>query len=386
MRSFSLLAVAAGLAVAAAPGAAMEIRTGTRVVVGADEIIDDDLFAAGNSVDVLGKVTGDVIAFAQTITLEGPVGGSVNVAGQTVTINGPVAGTVRAAAQNVRVQGPVQRNVLGAGQSVDLDPGCQVGREAYLAGNSCRIAGPVQALNASVNNLVLEDGVAGDVVAYVRTLRMGTQAKVGGDLTYTSPTEASIPPDAVAGRVKHKLPERAAPRPRRFRPWGVLFLLVSGFVTGLVLVLAAPRASRSITGAPLERPGASLGWGALLFAATPVLAVIVCITIVGIPLAMISLAGWGIALYLGYIFAAIALGRALLAWALKQRPVSLLWCLLLGLVLLMLVKMIPYAGGLLILLGIVWGMGSMAIGLRRPPEPAPAAPVPPPPPPAQQQA
>lgn len=385
MRLLSLWVFGAALVVTIVPGAAMDIRTGDRIVVEANEVIEDDLLAAGRIVDIKGAVTGDVIAFAESITIGGSVGGSVMTAGRTVTVEGPVAGTVRAAGQSLRFQASVGRNLLTAGETVDVAEPCRVGREAYLAGNVCHVAGATNGIRAAAGYLVIQDGVDGDVVAYVDDLELSPEAKVEGDLVYTSEAEAKIPPGAVAGEVEHRLPKKAAPTPRRFRPWGLLLWLASGFATGLVLALAMPRASRSITEAPLTRPGASLGWGALAFAATPVLAVIVCITVIGLPLGLIALVSWGIALYVGYIFAAMAVGRALLASALKGCRVSLVWCLLLGLVVLMLVKMIPVLGGFLILVAIIWGMGSMAIGLRRPPEPAATAPVPPPPP-AEQEA
>jgi len=61
-----------------------------------------------------------------------------------------------------------------------------------------------------------------------------------------------------------------------------------------------------------------------------------------------------------------------------------LWCLLLGLVVLILVRMIPAIGGFLILVPVVWGIGSMVVGLRGRREPAAA--TPPPTPPAEQPA
>ncbi|KPJ63020.1 hypothetical protein AMK68_04255 [candidate division KD3-62 bacterium DG_56] len=375
MKSLSLLAVALAIAIPAAPSAAMVARSGDRVTVDADEVIDDDLLATGMSVDIKGQVTGDVIAFAQTVMITGPVGGSVMAAARTVTIEGPVEGSVRAAGESVRYRAPVGHNVLSAGSTIDVEEGCQIGRDAHLAGNFCRFAGSARALTAAANNLAIEDGIAGDVVAYVESLELKPTAKVGGDLVYTSKREAEIDPSLVAGRIQHKLPKEP-PKRRGGRPWKMLFVLASGFVTGLVLVVTMPRISRSVAEAPLLRPGASLGWGALVFAATPVLAIIVCVTIVGLPLGLIALVSWGIALYIGYVFAAMSVGRALLGWARRRRRVSLVWGLLLGLVVLILLRMIPFIGGFLILVAIVWGIGSMVTQLRPGPQPAAAAPPP----------
>jgi hypothetical protein len=363
MRSCSLLAVAALIAVAAAPSEAMVIRSGNQVVVEEGEVIDDDLLANGAQVEIRGTVNGDVIAFAQSVIVSGSVGGTLNTAAQTVTISGSVEGTVRAAAQVLNCEAPIGGNLLAAGQTVDVAEDCVVGRDAYLAGDHCRMAGAARDLRAAANNLVIEDGISRDVVVYVDTMEVGPDAKIGGDLTYTSPREVQIRPGAVAGKVSHQLPRR--PHRHRPGPWGPLFLLVTSFVTGLVIALGLPRQSRSIAEAPLRRPGATLGWGAVAFAATPVIASIVMITIIGLPLGAITLVLWAIALYLGYVFAAMTIGRGLLRWALKGRAVSLLWCLLLGLVVLALVRMIPYAGPLLALVAILWAMGGIIVGIAR---------------------
>src|SRR5437870_3223111 len=79
----------------ALPASAAEVRPGDRVVVGANETIDDDLYAFGGTVTVLGRVNGDVIAAGGTITIAGPVAGDVSAAGGTIQVSGDVKGSVR---------------------------------------------------------------------------------------------------------------------------------------------------------------------------------------------------------------------------------------------------------------------------------------------------
>ena len=56
-------------------------RGGENVVIGKDEVIDDDLFVGGSTVTVDGTVNGDLITAGQTVTINGKVTGNVIAAG-----------------------------------------------------------------------------------------------------------------------------------------------------------------------------------------------------------------------------------------------------------------------------------------------------------------
>jgi cytoskeletal protein CcmA (bactofilin family) len=98
--------------------AAAELRQGETVVVTPTEVVDDDLYAFGQTITIHGTVTGDVIAAGQTVTISGPVEGDVLVAASQVTITGPVAGTIRTAGQVVELTATVGGDVLVAGAAV----------------------------------------------------------------------------------------------------------------------------------------------------------------------------------------------------------------------------------------------------------------------------
>ena len=88
---------------------AAEPRPGETVVVGPNEVINDDLYAVGGTITVEGTVNGDLGAFGGTITVTGlAVGG-------TVVINGPV-----------------REDVLVGGGTMTVGPAAQVGRDLYL--------------------------------------------------------------------------------------------------------------------------------------------------------------------------------------------------------------------------------------------------------------
>src|SRR5437870_4762579 len=80
---------------------AADPRQGETVVVGPNETINDDLYAAGGTITIQGTINGDLVAAGSTITISGVVNGDVIAAGGTITISGPVRGSVRSGGGNL---------------------------------------------------------------------------------------------------------------------------------------------------------------------------------------------------------------------------------------------------------------------------------------------
>ncbi len=380
---------------------AAEIRTGAGAQVAAGEVIDDDLYISGTTVNIAGTVNGDAVAtagsinvtgringnlfaFAQTVSVSGKVDGGLFAAGQTVILTGEMTRTVRVAGQSILVQGPIGRDLMAAGQAVTLESGSTVRQDLLLAAQEGQVLGAVgRRLQGSVGTLVV-GGRVGDVNVQAEQLSMLPGASVGS-LTYTSEQEAQIQSGAtVSGPINHLLPERRAER--RAPSWTDqilprLWWFVSTLIVGLVAAWLVPSLLREPAEALRDRPWQSLGWGALLFIVTPIAVIVAMITLVGIPIGLLVLFAYGAALFLSQIFVALILGQLIL----QQRPgegtIPLLGPLALGLVVVMVafavLGLVPFLGGLVVLSTLVLGLGSVwmaagraRLGQRRPPEPA----------------
>ena len=92
------------------PGSKIQdkFRTGDTVVVAADETVPHDLYAAGGTIRIDGRVDGDLFVGGGTIDISGPVTGDVFVGGGTVTVSGPVGRHLRVGAGTVTVSGPLE--------------------------------------------------------------------------------------------------------------------------------------------------------------------------------------------------------------------------------------------------------------------------------------
>src|SRR5579884_1026525 len=181
-----------------APALAAQTRAGDDVTVGPTERIDDDLYAFGQNVTVLGTVTGSVIAGGNTVTVSGDVGGDVMAAGAAILVDGPVHGSVRAAGESVQVRNRVDGDLLATANRISLRGDGRVGRDLLGAGTQMTIAGPVgRDLTANGDDVRISSVVGGQVSSTAGHLRLDPTAHVQGGIAYTSANEAEFAPGAT---------------------------------------------------------------------------------------------------------------------------------------------------------------------------------------------
>gem|GEM_PF-2887571 len=258
---------------------AAEPRSGDSVIVGPNEVIADDLYAFGSTIEIQGTVRGDVIAFGNSVIVSGTVTGDLIAAGATVTVSGRVDGSIRAAGATVIVNGAVGEDVVAAGRSLNIGRTSTIGRDLLMASESALVEGTVgRKLTGGVGNLTLAGAVNGDVQVDVSNLSLTSTAVVGGNLTYTSDNEASIAQGAeVRGSVERRAPERQQRERAENRAAPIIGWfqsLIGLFLTGLLFVLLLPGFSRRTADTLRASPWASLGLGFLLFLLVPPVAFI----------------------------------------------------------------------------------------------------------------
>ena len=110
-------------------------------------------------------------------------------------------------------------------------------------------------------------------------------------------------------------------------------------------------------------PVKSLGLGSALFFSVPPVAVLLIITIIGIPIGLALAAIHAVALVIGYLVTGFFVAQKL-AQPLGAQTQSLAWrlaFLAVALVLLALAASIPYAGPVALILALAGGLGAMVL-------------------------
>jgi hypothetical protein len=198
--------------------------------------------------------------------------------------------------------------------------------------------------------------VNGDVVALTGRVTVTADGSVGGDVV--SRRTPHIAHGTVAGDV------------RSVDLRGIFTGIIIGFLAylwlavtlsmallGLVFVWLLPRAADTAAAAG-KRIVASIGWGALIGIVGPMAAALVLVTVLGLPLGFTMLSGLNVLAPLGYVTAALILGRV---WVKGTTPRARIGAFFAGFGILRLVALIPGLGFIVWFVVCVYGIGAVSM-------------------------
>ncbi len=267
------------------------------------EVIEDDLYAAADTIRINGVIRGDLVAVAETLFINGTVEGDVIVAGESVVINGAINDDVRMAGLVIQIGEGAQiaDDLFAAGASLETLPNSRILGDVVLGSGQALLAGDLAGtLHAATSALELRGRVDGDVYAWVDVaadserfipvetyisdsavaipsvpggLTVSPQARIGGNLTYSGTVDVPIPNGVVGGTVQRIEPlDEPEPVPantpaQRVIDWALDALRQAAtlILLGALLAWRLP----NLLSAPAEilrnRPWSSLGWGALAY-------------------------------------------------------------------------------------------------------------------------
>ncbi len=347
-----------------------------------------DQYLAGATVDVHGEVKGDLTMAGLQAGLDGTVSGDVNAAGFLVRVGGVVGDDVRALGGRVIVQGWVGDGLLVAGGEISLTRGTRVGGNAILGGRRIVNLGDVDGnLDAAGSYVEIDGDVSGVVRIHSDEVVIGPKARLAGDLRVTGANPPRIADGArIGGAVTVSAPGRQS-----LGAWGVDAARAMLIQIGMLLLAWAWTALLPA----LARDAAALEWRSPWFAETlgiaavaglPLAALLLAMTVLGIPVAMAAAAAWVLLVLAGYSSTALCLGSWLRS-RIRRLPGDpgsrerLLWTLV-ALIVLRAAAALPWVGWLVTVGAVLAGAGAVARaaqlahargrGARAPPGPAAA--------------
>ena len=356
---------------------AYSVKKGDSIYVPKDEVIEGSLYAVGSTLNIEGKVTGDVFCAGQTINISGEVAGDIFCAGQSINVSGKVGGSLRVAGNAINFNGQVARNAITAGATIVTAASSSIGWDLLVLGNAFELRGDI---GRDLYGSAAKVTVAGQVGKNVdlnfgsqnnneKPLTITSAAKINGNVKYKSDKDAVIDTGAVIrGETIHNFPTAVAkksPLADLGWWWGKLISIFSALVIGLVLISFWREPVLKITDLMLAKTGPSFGWGILALLLTPIIVVILLITIIGIPLSLILLALWLIAIYASKILVGILVGKSLLNNFWPKQKDSLILAMIVGVVITYLIFALPFVGWIISLLAVLWGLGGIMLALKK---------------------
>jgi cytoskeletal protein CcmA (bactofilin family) len=334
-----------------------------------DETHIGDVYVLAEETRVDGALDGDLIAWTANLQVDGEVTGDTIIGAQHFHLTGVAQDTVRAFAQSVIIDGRIE------GDLVVFSAMLRIGDGAHITGNLIACSATVTMDGTVDGELMLTGGeldidgtVGDDARVEVDAVRLGPEARLLGDFTYSSRRDLEMDEGAtIAGetiiREKPKKTEKDDDGWSFFSVAWWFWSTLSAMVVGLVLVALFRRAVPAVTGAIGGEPmiGALIGFGAFLV--VPAASLLAILLIISLPLGVVSLVLFLVALYVAKMPVAVWLGDRLLSLLGSSAPSPYL-AIVIGLLLLQLVFTVPYLGTLAKLAAIWLGLGAMILATR----------------------
>jgi cytoskeletal protein CcmA (bactofilin family) len=337
------------------------------------DTVNEDLYAAGQSVQVSAKVYGDITAAAQRISIEETVEGDVNVAAEVVTISAPVADDIRAAGRLITISAAVGDHIVAAGETVIIGTKASTQGWVKLAGRQVEVLGNIgKDLTAAGQHVIVGGDIQGNAQITADTIVILSSANIRGKLIYRSPNKPDIQSGAVINGPVEQLPMpdtesvTAAAAKAMFA-----VLLVFGLaliLVGVVYYLAFPHFSLSSARTISEQPLQAIGLGVAVLIVTPFIILLLMMTVIGYLLALCILAVYLLMLLLGILTGMFYFTDLGLRRVFKQVQVSKgkrILVFIATAIILTIMLIIPILGALLLLFILVAGNGALQLQLWR---------------------
>jgi len=344
------------------------------VHIAADEIVDGNFVVMASVIDIAGSVNGDVIVAGNNITISGSVAGDVIAVGEVIKITGEVGGSVRVAGNVIEINGTVKNNAWTVGSNVIFGDQSAIGWDIYSYGKTAEIKSAVGgSVWISGENVVINGSISKDCTAYLvdrkSHLTINSEAIVQGNLVYKADSENQLVKQSAAVVAGETIREPMFTREKKefsvFSLMMKIIVLFSFLVVGLILISLMPKKILELKEEMVQRPWRSLGMGFGYLVITPVVVLLLLITVIGIPLALIITSLYLSSLYILKVLVGISIGSLILDNVGKKKySGSLVWPLVLGLIVMMVIAGIPIIGGVVGLLLILWATGAL-IYLKR---------------------
>ncbi len=334
----------------------------------------EDQYLAGESINVLAPIDGDLIAASQRLSVAADISDDVIAVGERIDIRAEVGDDVRLAGRQVDISSTVADDAVIAAETVTLSPEARIGNRLWAAGRLVEVGGSIgDEIRVAGQTIVISGSVTGDAILTGQRIELLPGANIGGNLIYRSNEPAVIADGAMIGGTVERKPLDMPERPDvPIWPF-VIGLLLSLLICLSILYWLLPRQMHGAEYLIRRDTFRILGIGLAVVLVMPVMAVLLLVTVLGIPLGFILLLLYPVLLLLGFAAGILWLAGRLLS-LLRQGDTTTAGRRIMGVLAALIVysitQFIPFLGALVFLFLLLAGVGALLVQWRNESTPA----------------
>jgi hypothetical protein len=359
----ALLAGAAALALVPALTLAATLRTGDQATIPAGETVAHNAYLMGGSVLSSGPVGGDLVATGGTVVINDTVGGDVMGGGGNVSVLGAIAGDLRMGGGTLVVSGPIGGDLVAGGGQITVTS-AKIGGDVLVAGGTVHLSAPVSgSANIRGGSVVIDAPIAGDVEVHAQSLTFGSHAVISGNLTYEAPKAATMETGAsVKGKTNFTPIVDVSVGPEAalalMSVW-ILSMLAALIVSALIIRMLVRRYVVELGNAVLASAWRALGIGFVALVVIPAAGFVMMLTVVGIPLGILTFIAYAALLVFSWMMAPVVVGAFIEKWWYERSPQMPWQVIVYGAIAYSLIGILPIIGGIFKFVVILIALGSV---------------------------
>ncbi len=347
-------------------------KNGDNVTVSEDEVIDGDMYIAGSNLNIKGFIKGDLFSAGGTVDVEEDVGGDLFVAGGMINIRSSIWDDAKIAGGQIDLDSDIGDDLFVAGSQIECTKDSAVGGDAFMAGGVVRALGDITGdLRIAGGEVVIGGDIGGKVTVEAKKLTLQEGVTITGDFEYTIAEdlvkEAGV---TITGETIHNEYQNkdswwmgGLALTGIFFLWKFIWwLALLAFL--LVMLWIFPRYSVGVTEYLNKNPWRSLGIGLLTLILTPIVALVLCVLVVGLPLGLTLAAFYGVLIFVSKALLGLWAGRMIFKLFNKDKKgykAPLVWSAIIGTLVVAIVFLIPVIGFLAKMIAIWFMFGAVVL-------------------------
>mgnify|MGYP003451902824 FL=1 len=340
------------------------VRSGERVTVAEDQLIEGDFYVAGSVVNLSGEVSDDLLTLAGTVTVNGAVGADALLIAPTVDIHGTVGDDLRIVGGSIIIAEPVMGDVFVFGGTVEILSTASIAGDLIIFASEVEINGQVDGnILGQANVLRIDAPVKGSVDVTVGALTIGDKASIEQNLKYTSSVQLTRAQNATVGGEVLRNDPVFEPTKAGIESFILPFLALL-FSVALWYLLARRMLNRVVARAlaPSVRPVMT---GTVVMLLAPFAISVLLVSVLGLLAGMVLLFGYILFLIIALIASSAVMGQLVISTVKKDMNQVSLLSLIVGSLLLAGCFVVPIVGPLVLIGFLLLTFGSVVDLLLR---------------------
>ncbi len=335
------------------------LESGEKVNI--SEAVYGDVYASGTTVEINSEIVdGNIYVIGNTVKINSKnVSGNVYVIGNTVEINSEnIIGNVFAISENLKISGQVSLYLYAISDDMEISgivSGVYAISNKFTLVENAEIIRDLKLASSEVN---INGVVDRNISLNSENTNIGENALVYGKLVYNGNLNGNL--DKIYGETeKYEIETPKEPSTKDTITTKVIDLITKSIVALIFIIIMVAVSKNTTSQFSKMKVGdyikdIFIGLAVLIF--TPVLAVCISLTIIGIPFAIIGILIYAVAIYLSITFLSFEISKLLLKEN-ASKP-KIIGVALLVYVCFNIVELVPGIGGLIKFFAILIGISA----------------------------